>query len=117
MPTRSLSNGGIRKILRMDAQGMHVDSFTRVDDSSGNPNMFWGSPQHDYCIDFCVWLSILFGIDDLELTAQVHHRHHIQQAVVITILTRWNLRVPQLLDEIPGFGRCRRQRRNRIHGY
>ena len=78
MPTRSLSNGGIRKILRTVAQGVHVDSFTRVDDSSGNPAcLSWGSPQHVYCIDFCARLSILLWTDDLEFSAQVHQCHHV----------------------------------------
>ena len=38
MPTRSLSNRGIRK-LRMAALGVHVDSFTQAVDGSGNPNL------------------------------------------------------------------------------
>jgi hypothetical protein len=72
MPTRSLSNGGIRKILRTVALGVHVDSFTRVDDSSGNPIcLSWGSPQRFHCIDFFVLLSILGWTDDSEFSAQI----------------------------------------------
>ena len=93
MPTRSLSNGGIRKILRTVAQGVHVDSFTRVDDSSGNPICIsWGSPQRSHCIDFFVRLSILCWTDDSEFAAQMHQPYHVEQAVVITPLARWDLR-------------------------